>query len=452
MRGRPGASAAPVRPGSCSQAAEVCSVNQTSLWCLCELPRHTLCWSWPVSHGTPWPRCQPCSQSLSGPEVALWGATSHLPPHILTSLPVSPHYLLTASPATHWQLTAQGRAYNHSNADHGEVLLLYSPAPGGLLPVWLRLPAGEMLRSCDLRCSFRPWLLQHRQQPVSYLLCGLLLLLTHLHPDCFKGTRWLGLFPLQQPWSTTSYPRDPESTLLQVFHGIYRQEIKVQVSWEEAPDGQREGEAEDEGSDQGSASPQDIPPTVSGPCRTDPDQDRDAAPHHPLYLLPVGTAGPQRGGAGAEEILGLHGAEAPNPRPLPGSANSQLQPTTIKLWYQQHSPALPTAAHISGMYTSSLQSPLQFRHIYSKLLQLNEFLTKNFFFCFVRFLMEFASPVSSTGCRSNKNRMVLTLDSVETYDSYDSHLKYIHCNNDLYQNLRAKPQFFVILNKTSLLF
>ncbi|MEQ2162481.1 hypothetical protein GOODEAATRI_020163 [Goodea atripinnis] len=34
-------------------------------------PDHTLYWSMPVSHGTPWPRCHPWSQSFSGPEEAL---------------------------------------------------------------------------------------------------------------------------------------------------------------------------------------------------------------------------------------------------------------------------------------------------------------------------------------------------------------------------------------------
>lgn len=88
------------------------SVNLSNLWYQCELPSHTLSWSWPVSHGTPWPRCQPCSQSFSGPEVAVGGATSHLPPHIWSSLPVPPHYPLPASSVIHWQLTAQERTYN----------------------------------------------------------------------------------------------------------------------------------------------------------------------------------------------------------------------------------------------------------------------------------------------------------------------------------------------------
>ncbi|XP_034435113.1 uncharacterized protein LOC117757974 [Hippoglossus hippoglossus] len=45
----------------------------------------------------PWdprPRCQPCSQRLSGAGEAARGATSHLPPHIWSSLPVPPHYPL----------------------------------------------------------------------------------------------------------------------------------------------------------------------------------------------------------------------------------------------------------------------------------------------------------------------------------------------------------------------
>ena len=287
----------------------------------------------------PWdprPRCQPCSQSLSGAGEAARGATSHLPPHIWSSLPVLPHYPLTASPATHWQLTAQGRAFNHSTnfnwnhySSHGHVLLLSSPAPGELFPVWV--PAGENLWSCGLWSSLGPWLLQCRQQSVSHLVCGLLLLLPQLHPGGRKRTRRLGSLHLQRPWSTSAYPQDPDCALRQILHGHLRhKEVKVQVSREKARDRQREGEAEDEGSDQGSPSRQVIPPPLSGACWTDPDQDRHAAPHHALHLLPVSSAGPQWGGAGAEEIPGLHGA-ATNPLPVPGTANRQLQSTGIKL-------------------------------------------------------------------------------------------------------------------------
>lgn len=56
-----------------------------------ELSCHTLSRSCPVSHETPWFRCRSCSWSFSRPEAEAGGATSHLPPHIWSSLPGPPH-------------------------------------------------------------------------------------------------------------------------------------------------------------------------------------------------------------------------------------------------------------------------------------------------------------------------------------------------------------------------
>lgn len=46
-----------------------------ALRCSHKLPGHTWSWSMPVSHGTPWSGCHPCSRSFSGPKVT--PRTSH---------------------------------------------------------------------------------------------------------------------------------------------------------------------------------------------------------------------------------------------------------------------------------------------------------------------------------------------------------------------------------------
>lgn len=388
-----------------------------------------------------------------GPEEAAGGATSHLPPHIWSSLPSHPHYTLTDSPATHTP-SAPGR---YSDYSHGHVLLPSPPAPGQLFLLWLPVSAGEILRPCGLRPSLGPRVLQCRQQPVSHLLCGLLLLLPDLRPGRHQRPRRLGAFYLQQPRSLRSERPNPDAALLQgvvLRHHLHHQEVEVQVPGQEAADGQWEGEAEDEGSDQGSPSPQGVPPTLGGPCRTDPDQDRNAAPHHPLHLTPVGPAGPQRGGAGEQETLQGHGHTS-NPQPVHGSDDGRLQTTTaVRLWQPEPGTAAVSSEHLSGMFRCDLRPSIvsdKLNHPWNDLylfFHLDQFLT---WLCFsvARFPLMLDSAVTTTGCHRNNSTVSPSLDTVETTAvvTVDPH-HYIHCNNDVWTliYLWTIGHIFVVLN------
>lgn len=250
---------------------------------------------------------------------------------------------------------AEPRDNYSSSSSHGDVLLFSFPAPGKLFSLWLWVSARQISGPWP---SLWPWLLQRSQQPVSDLVCGLFLLLPCLPASCRKWTRRLGQFPLRQPSGASSCQTDGDSTLLQIalWKHLNHKEVQVQVSRKETADCQREREAEDEGFDQSHASPQDIPSTLCGTSWNDLNQDRDAAPHHQIHLLPVSSAGPQWGGAGAEEILKACGT-GPN-SPLPGSADSQFQSTAIKLQRCEHGAAVVSAAVISGKFILSAQHDL----------------------------------------------------------------------------------------------